>query len=368
MTPARCLTVLVGAALAAAPVLARAQDSQFGIAGLGTPGRWESIGARTGAGAFAAFDPTSTLTEAALVEIRTLTASWGWGATYRQVEAPGTSTWLRGTRYPLFTVGGPLVKRLFVSGGYSTYLDQSYKVVTRDSVLLRGVMQPYTDAIASDGGVADIRFAAASRLGPHLALGVGLHLLAGSTRMSATRTFDDTAAYLTAPQTGTLRYSGQGVSASVLLSVTRTLSVAALARRDNHLNAYVGDSVVAHSELPATLGGAVRWVPVPSARIAGSVLWRSWSRAGSNAFDTVNWSAGLELGRITPFRVGVRGGQLPFGGAGGAPTELGVAVGSTRMVANGRGFLDVGLERLARDGGTVHERVWTVLLGLTIRP
>ncbi len=368
MTPARCLTLLVGAALAAAPTPARAQDSQFGIAGLGTPGRWEGIGARAGAGAFAAFDPSSALSEAALVEIRTLTASTGWGASYRHVETPGSSTWLRGTRYPLLTVGGPLARRLFVSGGYSTYLDKNYTVVTRDSVLLRGVMEPYTDALASEGGVADVRLAAATRFGSHLALGVGLHLLAGSTRMSATRRFDDTTTYLTAPQTGTVRYSGQGVSASVLLTVTRTLSLVALARRDNHLNAYVGDSVVAHSELPATLGGAVRWVPAPSARVAGSVLWRSWSRAGSNAFDTVNWTAGLELGRRTPFRVGVRGGQVPFGGTSSAPTELGVAVGATHVVANGHGFMDVGLERLARDGGTLHERVWTLLVGLTIRP
>jgi hypothetical protein len=367
MTPHR-LTLLVGAALAAAPVPARAQDSQFGIAGLGTPGRWESAASRAGAGAFAAFDPASALSEAALVEIRTLAASTGWGASYRHVEAPGTSTWLRGTRYPLFTVGGPLARHMFVSGGYSTYLDKNYNVVTRDSVVLRGVMQPYTDAIASDGGVTDVRLAAAGRLGAHLALGVGLHLLAGSTRMSATRRFDDTTAYLTAPQTGTVRYTGQGVSASALLTLTRTLSLAAVARRDNHLNAYVGDSLVAHSELPTTLGGAVRWVPVPSARVAGSVLWRSWSRAGPNAFDTVNWTAGLELGTRAPFRVGVRGGQLPFGGTGSAPTELGVAAGSTRIVANGRGFVDVGIERLARDAGTVHERVWTLLVGLTIRP
>ena len=33
------------------------QDSQFGIRGLGTPGKWESVRARSAGGAFAPFDP-----------------------------------------------------------------------------------------------------------------------------------------------------------------------------------------------------------------------------------------------------------------------------------------------------------------------
>ena len=69
-----------------------------------------------------------------------------------------------------------------------------------------------------------------------------------------------------------------------------------------------------------------------------------------------------------PVRVGVRGGQLPFGATGSAPTEWGVAAGTGRVLANGRGFLDIGVERLARDGGGLRERLWTIVLGLTLRP
>ena len=41
-----------------------AQDSQYGIRGLGTPGRWESVRARSTGGAFGPFDPLSPLMEA----------------------------------------------------------------------------------------------------------------------------------------------------------------------------------------------------------------------------------------------------------------------------------------------------------------
>ena len=56
-----------------------AQDSQFGIRGLGTPGRWESVRARSSGGAFAPFDALSPLMEAPLADISTLTATAAGG-------------------------------------------------------------------------------------------------------------------------------------------------------------------------------------------------------------------------------------------------------------------------------------------------
>src|SRR5437899_10329064 len=53
---------------------ARAQDSQFGIKGLGTPGRMEGVRVRSTAGAFAPFDPISALADAALSDVGRLTA------------------------------------------------------------------------------------------------------------------------------------------------------------------------------------------------------------------------------------------------------------------------------------------------------
>src|SRR6266511_365118 len=86
-------------------------------------------------------------------------------------------------------------------------------------------------------------------------------------------------------------------------------------------------------------------------------------------FNTLSWSAGAELGGgPTPIRFGVRGGQLPFGPGTSAPTEVGVAAGTGRAFSAGRAVLDIGIERLQRKGGGLDERVWTFLVGLTVRP
>ena len=370
MSTAPRFTACAALLLAAIARPVSGQDSQFGITGLGTPGHPESVRSRSTGGAFAPFDPTSLLSEASLVEIGSLTASTASSASYRDVEASGTSTWLRGTRFPLFSLGGPLGRggHLFVGGGFSSYLDRTYAVVTTGSMPLRGITESYVDQIASSGCVGDVRVGAALRVGPHVALGLGVHLLPGSTRETATRQFTDSATYAAVSQHALVRYEGLGVSGSVLLTLTPALAVTAFGRTDGTLSRHVGDTLTAQNDLPRTVGGGLRWAPLANLRFAGSATWRSWSRTGTNAFNTLNWSVGGEFGGVTPVRLGVRGGQLPFGPGTGAPTEWGIAAGTGRGFARGRGHLDVGLERLARDGGGLHERDWTVLVGMTIRP
>src|SRR5258705_10388623 len=84
-----------------------AQDSQFGIRGLGTPGRWESVRARATGGAFAPFDPFSPLLEASFADVRrgpvgrTRPAPWAAGAIGR------TGPPLRAPRFPRAALAGP---------------------------------------------------------------------------------------------------------------------------------------------------------------------------------------------------------------------------------------------------------------------
>jgi hypothetical protein len=123
------------------------------------------------------------------------------------------------------------------------------------------------------------------------------------------------------------------------------------------------------TELPRMVGGGVLFAPSPSARFAASAAWRSWSRAGPGAFDTWSWSAGGEFGSARmPIRFGARGGQLPVGPGTTAPTEFAASAGTGRALAQGRALIDLGLERLERRGSGLTERVWTVLVGLTVRP
>jgi hypothetical protein len=351
------------------PVHLSAQDSQFGIRGLGTPGRFETVRARSTAGAFGPFDAMSPIIEASLADLPRLTASAMGGTSYRDADVAGVTTALRTTRFPGMGLAGPVLSRVTIAGGFTTYLDRSWAVTIRDSVVLRGAMEPYTDEITSAGGVTDLRLAAAARISSRFALGVGVHLLSGSTRVAASRRFDDDTTYQAIRQIDDVRFDGAGVSASAVLDIGRGLRIAAFGRTDNRLRARVRDAETARTNLPRTVGGAVRLAPSPSARVAASVAWRAWADAGPGSFNTLSWSAGAELGSsFSPIRVGVRGGRLPFGPGGSAPTELGFAVGTGKAFSESRAVLDLGIEHLQRKSEGITERVWTFLVGLTVRP
>jgi hypothetical protein len=360
---------LAAALLTAVPaVRLSAQDSQFGIRGLGTPGRWESVRARGSAGAFAPFDAMSPLMEAPVADLGRLTATAAAGASYRDAAIAGTTTALRATRFPLMAVGGPVARRIAVTAGFTTYLDRTWGVTLRDSAVLRGKLERYSDELVSDGSIADLRLAAAGRVSRRLAIGGGVHLLAGSTRESALRRYDDST-FVPITEVGEVRYDGFGVSGSVLLGVAPGITLAGWARSDNRLRAKVADTTTSETNLPRMVGGGVLLAPGARVQLAGSVAWRSWSRAGAGAFNTLNWSGGVELNlSATQFRLGARGGQMPFGPGTEAPTEFAAAAGAGRAFAQGRALMDFAVERLRRQGGGLTERVWTVLVGFTVRP
>ncbi len=349
-----------------------AQDSQFGIRGLGTPGKWESVRARSTGGAFAPFDAFSPMTDASLADVRRMSASMASGTSWRNIDASGRAAAFRGTRFPALVIAGPVTSRIVVGGGFSTYLDRTFGVVIQDTIDLRGVQQPITDEITSDGAVSDLRLAVGARLSSRLALGLGVHRLTGSTRVIATRRFADTANYRTTTARDEVAYGGNGGSASLLFDVTRDLRLGGWFRSDAKLRADVGGRTAAENDLPLTYGAGAQWRAGAQASLAGTVTWRNWAASAgstdSTTHDTFNWSVGAEIGRPgSPFRFGVRGGQLPFG-IGKTPTEVGYSAGLGRQFSGGRGRLDIGIERLERSGTGLKERVWTFLLGLTVRP
>ncbi|HXH62613.1 MAG TPA: hypothetical protein VNG95_00450 [Gemmatimonadales bacterium] len=353
--------------LVAAP--AAAQDSQFGILGLGTPGRFESVRSRSTGGAFAAFDGTSPFIDASLIDLSRLTATAAQYDSYRTVNVGGKSTSLRGARFPLLNIAGPVSKTIVIGGGFSTYLARTYSVVTQDTVLIRGVNEPVMDRISSDGSVTDLRFAAAMQVVPRLAIGAGIHILSGSSDLVAERRFADSATYRNSSQTGQESYDGVGFSGSAIAVVGTGLRIAAFARSDSRLRSEIAGFQNASNDLPTTLGGAVRWDLNPGFKVAASVLHQNWSVSGPKAFNVTQWTLGTELGQHgMPLRFGVRGGQLPFGPGPGAPTEFAVSAGTGFQFSSGRGIIDLGLEHLRRTGGGMTESGWTALFGVSVRP
>jgi hypothetical protein len=369
MTLSRRALALLAFLLVVGPSMVAAQNSQFGIQGLGTPGRAESARARSTGGAFAPFDAFSPLTDATLADVRRLSASIALTTSWRTVDPEGgTQSSLKETRFPSLVVVGPLTRRLTIGGGFNTYLDRTYGVLTRDTIIIGGVPQPVTDEITSDGAITDVRVALAARLGRRLTVGAGIHKLTGSTREVAKRLFGDT---LYRPDTSRaeVAYGGAGASASVLLDLSQALRLSGWLRSDSKLRSDIAGVPISEHDLPVSYGGGVLWRAGAEATLAGNVSWSNWSVTGlPNSHDTFGWSAGLEIGRFgAPFRFGARQGLLPFG-VGEAPKESALSAGFARQFGGGRGRLDIGVERLERTGTGMKEHLWTMVLGLTVRP
>lgn len=361
--------VLLALCAVASPALLRAQDSQFSLNGPGTPARFESVRARGTAGAFAPFDALSWMTDAALADLRRLTASAQGIASFRRVELGGSDENLVATRFPGLLVGAPPVGtgKLVVAASFGAYLDRSYRTTIRDSAVIRGAMEPFTDVIASDGGVAEIRLAGAWRFSPRVAVGAGFHLLSGATRSSASRIFDDSASYHRSFEVTDVQHTGMGVSGGALLDPVSSLRIALWLRSDSELRVSVLDVERARYDLPTTIGGGVRWALSPDLRLAGLVASHSWADAGGR--NTVEWAVGLEGGLpATPARIGVRGTTLPFAPAGVEAKEMVVAAGLARSFSGGRARVDLALERMTRTGGDLRETVWSLLMGITVQP
>jgi hypothetical protein len=376
----RALLVL---ALAAAPVAVSAQSSQFGVRGLGMPGR--PIGARAfgSGGAFAMFDPQSGLNPAALGGLGALTAGFAALQDFRHAENPAGSQSLRETRFPHLSVAGPIGSRPGVVGlSFSNYTSRDFTLASADTIPLRGLPVPVTDTFASRGGLSDLRAAGAYRFKDVWIVGGAFHVITGSARLSSRRTFEDTT-YQAARQRSELSYTGVGVSLGVVRNFGKAFSVAATVRSDGHVNVDRDSSRVGRIDLPYTFGFGVRWRARPKLELASQAVMKTWSAAnsdflaqgGTGADNTVEVALGGEYtpdpqrpGR-RPLRFGARYGTLPFLLVPGEqPHELGVSIGTGIRFAQDRAGIDLGLEHVWRSAGEFSERAFLLNLGVTVRP
>ena len=375
--------LLLLAVLSLWPALAAAQGSQFGVRGLGAPGRAISTRAAGSSGAFALFDAESGLNPATLGGLAAMTATFNGTQSFRRAENPAGSESLRESRFPYVSFGGPVRGSPFAFGlSYSTYTNRDFSVATTGAVELRDVLVPVFDTLSSRGGLSDLRFAGAYKVRERTAVGAALHVLTGSNRMQSHRTFADSQ-YLPVQQSAELSYAGVGASVGAVHQLGPSLWVAAIARSDANAKVDRDSARVATVDLPYAFGLGLRWKVGAKLDLAGHGIIRTWSGAnsdllasgGTGADNTVEVAVGGEFvgdprrPNRRPIRFGAHYATLPFPLQPGLqPTEFGVSVGSGVRFASDRAGVDLSLEYLSRSAGDFEDRGLVVSIGVGVRP
>ncbi len=370
--------------LAATPGILAAQASQFGVRGLGFPGRALAVRAQGTGGAYGLFDPESSQNPAALANVNALTSALTITHAIRNVENPAGGATLRSTRFPQFTVAGP-VRRQVASVGFSfsNYTSRDFTLASSGTISPRGTPVNVNDTLSSRGGLNDFRIAGSYRAGKQWAFGAGFHIITGSNRLTSTRVFDDPG-YLPSRQQAELSYSGVGFSVGVMRQFGPNFALTAMARSDGHLNVDLDSTRVGPVDLPYSAGLGMRWHPSPKLDVAGQALVRTWSAAnsdllamgGTGAENTIELSAGAEYAPDLrrpyqrPIRVGAHYATLPFPLVPEQEQghEFGVAAGSGVRFAQQRAGLDVAVEYVWRSEGVYSDNGFLLSFGISVRP
>ena len=365
------------------PATAVAQASQFGVRGLGTPGRAISTRAVATSGAFGLFDPQSALNPAALGGLPAMTATFNGAQSFRSVDNPAGSESLRSSRFPHASFAGPVPGSPVVVGlSYSTYANRDFSVATSDTLQLRDDLVPVSDTLSSRGGLSDLRFAASYRWRERTTVGGSFHVITGSNRMESRRTFADDQ-YLPVEQSAELSYLGVGVSLGVVQQLGPALWVAAVARSDGNVKVDRDSVRVSQVDLPYTAGLGLRWRATGRLDLAAHGLYHTWSGAnsdllasgGTGAENTYEVALGGEYvsDPRRPYRRPIRFGghyaTLPFPLQPGVqPTEFGLSIGTGTRFAQERAGVDVALEHVWRSAGDFDERAFVFSVGVSVRP
>ncbi len=371
------LVLLLPAALAA-------QSSIFGVRGLGLPGRPITAKSRSLGGSSAIFDAESGINPAAVGQLRGVSAGFTLSPAWRHWETPAGSASLKETRFPLMTLAGPVPGgRIGLGISFGSYADRDFKLVSTDTVLIRGQPVGVNDTLTSLGGMNELRAAGSLSLGPTTTIGVAVHWITGSNRLEARRTFADTT-FASLRQRSELSYQGVGFSLGLMHAFSPTLQGALVVRSDGKASVDRDSSSAYTVDLPYTFGAGLLLRPSPRLSLTTSGSFRTWSAANSDlqaqgapgAQNTIELSLGAEYARNSrrvsnfPLRLGVRYATLPFPvTASGKPREFSLSAGTGFRFAQDRAAVDLALEQAWRSEGSAYkERVFGLILGLTVRP
>ena len=387
MVPGRVLWAALAAVLAF-PAAGGAQ-SLFSTSGLGVPvapldARARALGG-TGLGLLGWSGALVNPAEAAGMARRGVVAAVQ--PSRRSVAFEGQEDDLGGTRFPLIQAVQPFGERLVLSVGYGGFLDQSWSVVSEDTVIIGGQPLRTLDLIESDGGAAQARLDVAYLIAPSLAVGLGGGLYTGRLDRVVSRTFPDATEIEGYESRVAWNYSGPLVSAGAWWEPVSIARIAASVTWSGELHADPENDRSSDLRVKLPLQVAVGASGRLSARLLAVVggRWAGWSSA-ADAFDEpdavadvwevgagIEWTGSRALNRPLPLRLGFHYGALPFRVRGATPREWAVAFGIGSVLAGDdlgpRAALDATVERGARGSAAttgLTESFWRFTISLAL--
>lgn len=380
MTARRAAALAALAALVAAAPAVRAQGT-LSVQGLGyPPGQFSARTMGTG-GALGEFDPTSAVNPAALLEFGSAALTMQMAPEFRRVTDGGKTATSSTQRFPIFIGALPLGDRLIMGVSSSTLLDRSWQTTTPQTQIVSGDTVSFNSTTLSDGSVNDFAFTTAYMPFPWLKLGIGLHAMSGRDVVTTRRTFADTVRYGNTVEPYTSTYTGNAISAGVVMDDPSVGGIAVSYRRGGHFEQTTGDTLLARANVPDRFGLGLVYTGFTGSAIAFRTAYESWSRFGTidsgsgpaiNSWDT---SLGVEfngprLGEMPVLvRLGTRWRNLPFPADGHQVHEQSFSAGLGLNLAQGHATFDLAMVRALRNAGIgVSESAWTMNAGLTIRP
>ena len=377
--------LVLGLVVMGLPAVGWSQSSQFGIRGLGLPGRHLSSRATGMGGSIGLFDPASVQAVAPVTKLEGLTVGLETMQEWRETTNPGGTGSIRNNRFPAFRIGGPIRRvRTWLSASASTYTNNDFGVATNDTILIRGEPVPVVDTLVGLGGLNDLSLGAGYMINRRWAVGGAIHLITGSTRNRVRRVFQDSLGlYQSFRDSTEISFDGVGFSLSVLGDLSRTLSVALLLRSDGNANVTVDSTEAGEVDLPFTVSAGLMWSPSRLLTIGGHGTYQTWSAINSDllqagglgASNSYQVSAGAEWGwrgspTALPLRFGVRYGTLPFSLVPGSqPTEIAVSLGTGVRFAQNKASIDLSGEYIKRNqGDDWRETSFVFTAGVEVRP
>ena len=377
--------LLLGLVVLGLPAFGWSQSSQFGIRGLGLPGRHLSSRATGMGGSIGLFDPMSVQAVAPVTKLEGLTVGLETMQEWRETVNPSGTGSIRNNRFPVFRIGGPIRRvRTWLSASASTYTNNDFGVATNDTIMIRGEPVTVVDTLVGLGGLNDLALGAGYMINRRWAVGGALHLITGSTRNRIRRVFEDSLdLYQSFRDSTEISFDGVGFSLSVMGDLSRTLSVALLLRSDGNANITIDSTDAGEVDLPYTVSAGLMWSPSRLLTIGVQGTYQTWSALNSDLLETGGLGASnsyeVSLGGEwgwrgsptgLPIRFGARYGKLPFRLIPGPqPTEVALSLGTGVSFAQNKASVDVSGEYIKRDQGSDwSETSFVLTAGVEVRP